>query len=97
MHVHVDSTRRCDQAFAVAHRGAGADDQPRVNPVHHRRVAGLAETGDPAVPQAEVAFNDAQHRIDQHDVAQQHIQRAGGAGDTGSKADAITQCLAAAV
>ena len=96
MHVNIDRARGRDQAFAVAHRGAGGDDQARIDAVHDRGIAGLADADDAAVADAEIALDDADHRIDHHHVAQQEIQRALGAGDAGH-ADAVAQRLAAAV
>ena len=59
-------------------------------------IAGLADADDAAVADAEVAFDDAEHGIDDHDVAEQEVQRALGAGDAGH-ANPVAQGLAAAV
>ena len=45
----------------------------------------------------EVAFDDADHRVDDQHIAQKHIQRALRAGDAGRESDAVAQRLAAAV
>src|ERR1700720_1658096 len=97
MHVHVDAARRRDQAFAVAHRRRRPADQRRMDAVHDRRVAGFADGDDAAVLDAEIALDDAEHRIDQHGIAQQHVERAGGAVVAGGEPHAVTQGLAAAV
>ena len=96
MNVNVDRARRRDQPFAVAHRGAAGNDQARIDAVHDGGIAGLADADDAAVADAEIAFDDPDHRIDHDDVAQQEIQRALGAGDAGH-ADAVAQGLAAAM
>ena len=50
-----------------------------IDPVHHRRVARLADADDLAVLDADVALDDAEHRIDHQRVAEQHVERAHGA------------------
>ncbi len=97
VHMHVDGARCGDHAFAVAHRGGAGDDQTRIDAVHDGRIAGLAEPDDAAVLDAEVAFDDADDRIDHQHVAQEKIERAFGAGHAGGEPDAVTQRLAAAV
>ena len=97
MDMHVDGARRGDHAFAIAHRGGGRNDQPRIDAVHDGRVAGLAEADDAAVLDAEIAFDDADDRIDHQDVAEEKIERALRAGHAGGKPDAVAQRLAAAV
>src|SRR5205807_10096326 len=69
----------------------------RVNAVHDRRVAGLAEADEPPARNAEIALYDAEDRIDDGDVTQQEIKRAAGAGHAGGKPDAVAQRLAAAM
>ncbi len=96
MNMHVDRTWRGDHAFAISYRGPGRYDQARINPIHNRRVTGLADTHDAAVADAEIALDDSDHRIDHEDIAQQKIQRAFGAGYA-SHSDAVAQCLAAAM
>ena len=83
---------------AVAHRrspppqiSAGCDA------VHDRRVAGLADADDAAVLDADVALDDAEHRIDHHGVADHHVERARGAVVAGGEPHAVAQRLAAAV
>lgn len=65
--------------------------------VHDRRIAGLAEAGDPSLADAEVALHDAEHRIDEHDIAEQHVERALCAGHAGDHPDAVAKGLAAAM
>src|ERR1700678_1912112 len=96
VNVNIDRARRRNQPFAVAHRGAAGDDQARIDAVHDRRIAGLSDADDPTVANAEVAFDDADHGIDDHDVAKQEIQRSLGAGNAGH-ADPVAQGLAPAV
>ena len=57
----------------------------------------LPNADDAAVLDAEVAFDDAEHRVDQHDIAQQQVERALRAGDAGGQPDAVAQRLAAAM
>ena len=97
MHVDVDGAGRSDHAFAIAHRGRCRDDKARIDAVHDRGIAGLAEADHAAVLDAEIAFDDADHRIDDENVAQKQIQRALRAGHAGGKPDAVAQRLAAAV
>ena len=97
MHVDVDAARRRDHAFGIAHRGGGADDQLRMHAVHGRRVAGLADGDDLAVLDADVALDDAEHRIDHERVAEQHVERAHGAVIARRQAQPIAERLAAAV
>ena len=97
MHMHIDGARRCDHAFAVAHRGGGRNDQPRIDAVHDGGIAGLAEPDDAAVFDAEIAFDDADDRVDHQHVAKKKIERALRAGHAGGEPDAVAQRLAAAV
>ena len=97
MDMDVDGARRRDQPLAIAHRGAGGHDEPRIDPVHDRRVAGLADADDLAVADAEIALHDAEHGIDDEDVAEQKIEGALGRGDAGRHADPVAQGLAAAM
>ena len=97
MHVHVDGAGRGDHAFAIAHRGRGRDEKARIDAVHDGGIAGLAEADDAAVLDAEVAFDDADHRIDDQNVAEQQVERALRAGHAGGEPDAVAQRLAAAV
>ena len=97
MHVHVDGACRDHQAFAITHRRAGADDQARVDAVHHRRIARLADADDLAVLHAEVALHDPDDGIDDGRVAKEKVERALGIGQTGRHAEPVAQGLAAAV
>ena len=97
MHVHVDAAGRGDHAFGIAHRGCGADDQVRMHAVHGRRVAGLADADDLAVLDADIALDDAEHRIDHQRIAEKHVERAHGAVVAGRQAEAVAQRLAAAM
>ena len=63
MDVDVDRARRGDQAFAVAHRGGGRNDQAGIDAVHDSGIARLTEADDAAVFDAEIAFDDANDRI----------------------------------
>ena len=98
MHVHVDGAGGGDQPFAVAHRGGRGDDQARVDAVHDGGIAGLADADDAAVLDAEVALDDAEHRVD-------HARRCRAACRARPRAlvtpaarpDAVAQGLAAAV
>ena len=65
--------------FGIAHRGGRADDQVRMHAVHRRGVAGFADADDLAVLDADIALDDAEHRIDHQRIAQQHVERAHGA------------------
>ena len=97
MHMHVDAAGRGDHAFGIAHRGGGADDQLRMHAVHGRRIAGLADADDLAVLDADIAFDDAEHRIDDHRIAEKHVERAHGAVVAGRQAETVAQRLAAAM
>ncbi len=65
--------------------------------VHGRGVAGLADGDDLAVLDADVALDDAEHRIDHERVAEQHVERAHGAVIARRQAQAVAERLAAAV
>ena len=97
MHMHVDRPRRGNQPLAVAHGGGRGHHQVRIDAIHDRGVPGLAEPNDLAVLDPEVAFDDAEHRIDHEHVAQQEVERPFLAGDAGGEPDAVPQRLAAAV
>ena len=97
MHMDIDSPRRDDEAFGIAHRRCRAADEVRVHTVHGRRIAGLSDVDHPPVLDADVAFDNAQNRIDHQGVAQEHVQRAHGAVVTRSEPKAVAESLAAAV
>jgi hypothetical protein len=83
VHVNIDCARRRNQPFAITHRGAAGDDQARIDAVHDRRIAGLSDADDATVANAEVAFDDPDHGIDDDDIAKQEIQRSLGTGNAG--------------
>ena len=97
VHVHVDAARGCDQALGIAYRGRRTADEILVHPVHGRRVARLADAGDAAVLDADIALDDAEDRIDEQRIAQQHVQGAHGAVVARRQAEAVAQGLAAPV
>ena len=97
MHMHVDAAWRGDHAFGIAHSGCRADDQVRMHTVHRRRVAGFADADDFPVLDADVALDDAEHRIDHQRIAQKHVERAHGAVIARRHAETIAQRLAAAM
>ena len=97
MDMHVDAARRGDQAFGVAHRCRRATEQVLVDAVHDRRIAGLADADDAALFDADVAFYDTQHRVDDDGVGDQHVERPSGAVEASDEADAVAQRLAAAM
>ncbi len=65
--------------------------------VHDLWVAGLADGDDLAVLDADVAFDDAEHRVDDQRIADQHVQGAVVAVVPRHQPHAIAQGLAAAV
>ncbi|KPW91216.1 Uncharacterized protein ALO75_05351 [Pseudomonas syringae pv. coryli] len=97
MHMHVDTAGGDDQALGIAYGRGDAADQLRVYAVHDLRVAGLANGHDLAVLDTDVAFDDADHRVDDQRVADQHIEGAVSAVMPGHQAHAVTQRLATAV
>ena len=97
VNVDVDAARRRDQPLRIADRGRSAAEQRGVHPVHHRRVAGLADAGDEALLDADIALDDTQDWIDDDGVGDQHVERARCAVEPGDEADAVPQSLAAAV
>ena len=86
-----------DHAFAIAHRGRCGDKKARIDAIHDGRIAGLAEADDPAVLDAEIAFDDADDRIDDENVAEKEVEGALRAGHAGGEPDAVAQRLAAAL
>ena len=62
MDMNVDAAGRGDEPLGIAHGGRGADDQVGMDPVHGRRIAGLANADDLSVLDADVAFHDTEHR-----------------------------------
>ena len=97
VHMHVDAAGRGDQAFGVAHGGGRAADQLRMHAVHHRRVAGLADCDDTSILDSDIALHHAQHRVDDHRVGDEHVERALGAIVAGGQPQPVAQRLAAAV
>src|SRR5204862_3669017 len=72
-----------------------ADFEPRGHPVHHPRVSGFADRRDASVADADVGLANAR-RVDDHDVGDHEIGRAGGAARMRRLAHAVTNHLAAA-
>jgi hypothetical protein len=69
MHVNVDRAWRGDHALAVTDRRRCRYNQPRIDTVHDRGIAGLAEADDAAVLDAQITFDDADDRINDQDIA----------------------------
>lgn len=76
---------------------AGPDDQARVDLVLGLRVAGLADVDDEAVLDPDVALHDADDRVDDHDIGDDGVEGALGAGGLGVGGHAVTHGLATAV
>ena len=76
---------------------AAETQEPRIDAIHDRRVAGLAEADDAAVFDSEVAFDDADDRVNDQHIAEEKIERALRARHACGKADAVAQRLAAAM
>ena len=97
MDMYVDAAGGRNQALAVAHGGRRGTHEPRVDAVHDGGIAGLADRDDPALLDADVAFDDAQDRVDHDDVADQHVQRTRRAVIPGAEPDTVAQGLATAM
>ena len=97
MHMDVDAARCRDHAFGIAHRGGCSNDQISMHTVHRGRIAGLSDPDDFSILDADVALDDAEHRVDHQRIAQQHIECAHGAVVAWRHPEAVTQRLAAAV
>ena len=74
--VRVDAAGRGDHVLAGDDLGAGADDEARRDAVHDVRVARLADGDDAAVLDADVALDDAEHRVDDDDAGDHRVRRA---------------------
>src|ERR1700691_2633760 len=60
--VDVDGAGRGDHAVAITHSRGRRDDETRVDAVHDGRIASLAEADNAAIFDAQVAFDDTEHR-----------------------------------
>ena len=94
VNVRIDPAGCQDEAFAGDGFGRGADDHVRRNAGHHIRIAGLADSGDASVLDADVGLVDA-GPVDHQRVRNHEIQRARFA-DTGGLAHAVAKHLASA-
>ncbi len=94
--VHVQRARGRDHPLARAHVRVRPDHEARVDAVHRLRVAGLADPGDAAVLDADVALDDALHRVDHEHVRDHEVERAVGRRDGAVRAEAVAHRLAAA-
>ena len=74
VHVRVDPARRRDEALAVHRRGGRADQQIRI--VHDVRIAGPPHADDQPVLHPDARLADAEHGIDDDDVADQEVELA---------------------
>src|SRR6185312_12036641 len=90
--VAVDAAGGDDLAFGGDHLGAGTDDD--VDAGLHVRIAGLADGGDAAIPEADVGLHDAPV-IDDEGVGDDSIDGTVGAGAL-ALAHAVADDLAAA-
>lgn len=97
MHMHVKGAGCGDQALQSRTVVAADTIRRGSTPSVNGRVAGLADTDDAAILDAEVALNDAHDSIDYRGVAEQKIRRAFGAGDGGGQPGTVALSLAAAV
>ena len=97
MNVRVDAAGGEDEMLAGDGVGGIAHDKIRIDTIHHRRVAALADAHDPAVPDAHVGFDDALHRVDDGDVGDDEIKHASIAVQAGIAAHAAAQGFTAAV
>ena len=68
----------------------------RIDAVHRLRVARLADAGDPAVLDPDVALDDPDHGIDHQHVGDHEVERAIRRGDRAVRTQAVAQRLAAA-
>ena len=64
-----------NHALGRTHVGVGAHNHVLVDAVHGLRVTRLADPGDAAIFDADVALDDPEHRIDQHYVGDDEIER----------------------
>ena len=97
VNVRVDAAGGEDEMLAGDGVGGIAHDKIRIDTIHHRRVAALADAHDPAVPDAHVGFDDALHRVDDGDVGDDKIKHASIAVQAGIAAHAAAQGFTAAV
>lgn len=95
--MHVDGAGGGDHSFAVTHGRCRRDQKARIDAVHNCRITGLTKADDAAVFDSEVAFDNADYRVDDQHITQQHIESALCAGHAGGKPDTVAQRLAAAV
>ena len=94
--VAVDAAGRGDQALAGDDLGPGADHQPVGDAVHDVRVAGLADTDDAAVVDADVGLDDADQGIEDDGVRDDQVERAGGVREARRLGHPVPDGLAAA-
>ena len=83
MHMDIDGAGRGDHSFAVTHGRRRRNDEAGIDAIHDRRITGLAEADYSAVLDAEVALNNADHWIDDENVAEEKIEGALSARYTG--------------
>ena len=95
--MHVDAARRGNEALAIANRRCRAADQRRVNGVHYGRITGLGERDHSALLDAKIALANSKYRIDEHDIAQKHVERAHGTVIARHQTQPVAKRLAAAM
>jgi len=94
--VNIERTGRRDKTVGGHCVGARADNQVLVDAVHRIGVASLAEAGDFAVSNPEIALLDAENGVDEDDVGVDVVERAFGLGGTGLHPHPVAHRLAAA-
>ncbi len=96
MRVRFDAAGGDDEAVRMHDRRVRSAAQPGVDAVHHIGIAGLADGNDLAVANADVAFDDAGHGVDDRGVLHHHVERTGGVGAAGLETFAVAHALARA-
>src|SRR5262249_57484355 len=91
----VDPAGRGDHALRRPHVRVRADDERGVDGVHDLRVAGLSDTDDPPVLDADVRLDDALHRVDQKCVRDHEVERPVPGGDPAVHPEPVPEGLAA--
>ena len=75
MDVNIDPSWSCNQPFRIACGCRGAAYQMRIHTIHDRRITALSDPDNKAILNADIALYDAKDGIDNHGIANDHVER----------------------
>ena len=97
MYVAIDSTRREDKVFARDGVCRCARNKVGIYAAHNVGIARLAYAGNLTILDTHIGLHDADHRVDDGYVGDDHIECAIFRGDCIGQSHTVAQCLTSAI